>query len=173
MWGKKSMEKISRTTIDDYDVVVSDNRDIYVFKKGVERDIDSSAGWMSVERGDFPGTYCVSDVKVFEKRRGIATAMYQTAVNAGWRMFKSNDVTTDGEKLWASFVARGLANSHGEFVGANPAALRNDYEALEKAKSQQLLKLPSIAPLQIQAVRAVQAIAAIDDSARLSVVVRP
>jgi hypothetical protein len=167
------MKNSPQKKIDDYDVIVSDNRDIYVYRKGVERDVESSSGWMGVERGDIPGTYCVSDVKVFEKRRGIATAMYQAALDAGWRIFKSDDVTADGEKLWKSFVARGLANLHGEFVGANPSAVNNDYADLEKAKAQRLLEMPSISPLQIQSERAAQAIAAIDESIRQFVVTRP
>jgi hypothetical protein len=74
--------------------------------------------------------------------------MYQAAVDAGMRIFRSPDQEYDGEALWRGMTNKGLANRHGEFMGVNPKVIHNDYGAIAAQKAKDYIEAKMrIAPM--------------------------
>jgi len=105
---------------DEYDFRVNPkDASVYVYRKGEppEPGYANAVGWVGAEPVG-GGKYWAEDVLVDKKhgKKGIATEMYQQLLDAGVPLVKSNDVTPEGQKMWAAWHKKGLAKNN-EFIG--------------------------------------------------------
>lgn len=96
-----------------------DDLSMYVYKKGEKPKpfYENTVAGLGIERGP-GGKFYAEDLKVDKnhQKQGLATEIYQQMLDAGFPLTKSNDVTAQGERMWASWHRRGLAKDN-TFIG--------------------------------------------------------
>lgn len=110
---------VAKPAIEKFDFKVNPkDKSVYVYKKDEpDKTYQNAIAWLGVE--PVPGgKHWAEDVMVSKpyQKQGIATEMYQQLIDAGMPMAKSNDVTAEGEKMWAAWHKKGLAKNN-EFIG--------------------------------------------------------
>jgi len=108
-----------KTLHEEFDFKVNPkDKSVYVYKKDEpDKTYQNAIAWLGVE--PVPGgKHWAEDVVVSKpyQKQGIATEMYQQLIDAGMPMAKSNDVTKEGEAMWAAWHKKGLAKNN-EFIG--------------------------------------------------------